>query len=366
MSNNSELAGNLSTLRKAYLKKFHTSKDSFFVASIFAGLFFSEKYRARSSDLEKLTHFTPNSWDWRQSQTHKKSGLKVIKYLDLDIDLKPADPETRQDYLRFFSQKCKELQIKPLSILRSPSGYRIAFQLKYPVFANNWQVLTLCEEALSLLKDVFQADKSPGLHSFTRLPINHNSIVMLESFNTISLRDILKRTLKPVLKHFETKPSPSPAREKNAGFWALRNNTAYTLGLICRSYGRDITFARDLVQGLGSLDSDRQLQDTLKSAYAHKHHATNRWCQDLCLGESVGEVARRFRILERCTKEETKLRQSEAARKTNDARKKNTRQRIFEAIETLKAQGETPTYRQIKKITGIALTTINANKNISC
>jgi len=351
MVSNSELGRDISILRRNYLRKFHTPKDTFFVASIFAGLFLSEKYRARSSDLEAHTHFTPNTWNWK-SKTHGLHGLQIIKYLDLDIDISP-DPKTRTEYLQFFGRKCQELSIKPFSILSTPGGYRIAFQLRYPVFADNRQVFHLCEAALVALKEIFQSDRSPGLSSFTRMPQSHNSILLLESFNTIILSEILKRAVKlsvPVT----VKPRAKAQAIQNVGFWALRNNTAYTLALICRSYGRDMAFTRNLVHSIGELDSERQLEDTLKSAYTDKHHATNKWCQDLCLGESVSDVARRFRIIQKCTPEETKEAQSSGGKKGRASVKNETIRKILAGVGELKEVGIEINATNIIKKTGIS------------
>lgn len=318
--------------KKDFISKFHTYRDTFFAAENIAGHWRFEKYRKTKTNTAHLTHFTPNNFSWR-ARTHAADGLQYIAYLFLDIDLDRyiPDGDTRLEYLKMLSAKCAELAVKPTAIIRTRRGYHIAFKLSYPYsVSKSPKIHDMAGETLERLKLYLTADIQPGLHSFMRLPQAQTDIVHLDPFQTIIIAELLKKLsgkTNKVKDKVKLDIKKKIVQVKGEGY---RNNTAYTLALLCKNYGRDMDYAKALVISLGGCETEREMMDTIRSAFKGRRKANNEWVQRLCLGASVSDAARRFGIYEPMPVSEIRARQRMAG--IDSARKRILNQLAAEGI----------------------------------
>lgn len=368
----------LTNLKQTFLNLHHDKKDMYFFAEqvkvkdYSAGFIVSKK--RKSVKVEEQTHFTPNCFDWK-SKTQTRENIRLIRMIGIDVDLSLDTPteKTRKEYLIFLDKKCEELEIEPFSILITPHGFHILFLLKY---YGKSEDIELIEDTEKKLQEKLEADLShSGVNALYRLPQKNLDVFYIsgkqniDSYGKIICSDLIKRIKVPKKR--------SGLTRKGKADWVMeegfRNNTAFTLALMCKDYGKNRDFTINLINNLGGCETQGETSGTVASAFKRDFHATNDWVRRLCLGENVGQVVRRFGInpkpeykreYVRKTKTESELKicKKKASIQSKEAKINNTMNKIIKAVKILKSEEKECSINEMARCTRIDKKTIRKYK----
>lgn len=346
-------------IKKRFLANIHRKDNIVFLASDEYNLFHSWKYRKRQlTKLQQASHASINNFRW-QAKHPSFQYLQEVNQVLLDIDC----PISQRDELIV---EClgilADYNILPQYIIKTPSG---GFHILISVEKKNGYGISVNESRLKMileletsLKDILpHADKSPTLTSFVRLPVQPNDIVLATTaeINVVSALKAL-RGIKTANQTIHV-----VKRQMTAFVDGTRNNSAYTLAMICRVYGKDKSYAQELIEAQGGCGATRELNSTIRSAYNARKNATNEWCRRLCLGDSVSQVARKYGIFEpkkyeRKTAAEVLRTKQETLQKANNKRLQRTEEKKQDILK-LREQGKK--YYEIAIQLGISLPTVH-------
>lgn len=261
-------------------------------------------------DVEGLSHWTPNVFrsfgytdtSKRYVRGHEEDNLAQVNTFVVDID---TDEYSVQDILMC----CIDNSIgRPTLILKTRRGYQVYFVLDKPIFIsnkNNSKIMKIAKRISQNIKmslHSVKADLYCNDFGFFRMPNSQNiewfDETAIYNFTILlnwSMREDDNRGSK--FTFYTGTRLPEGVQESltlSDWFNALlhtqhvkgckgqigRNNTIFTLALICMSEGKDESVALDLLDEYNSrLNyplSDSEVKCAVKSAYSGKYQGANK------------------------------------------------------------------------------------------
>lgn len=282
---------------------FAVRKKEHFTSQGVKGYIINSKERL-VQDAEQLTHFTPNVYrygaysDPKRTKVHGfvETNLHQINTFVVDIDTKAVSV---QDILL----ACLDDSIgAPTMIIESPRGYQVYFMLEKPFYISNKQDfrgLKVAKKIAANLKDSLKAVKADPFcndFGFFRVPKRDN-IAWLQLDQTYSFDDFVDWSMRysDCAPFFEVRPKSSTNGMMHSDwFYALvnatdikgckgqigRNNTLFTLALICYAEGKSADEAFDLVDefnaNLHHPLSGGALKAVVRSAYSGRYNGPSK------------------------------------------------------------------------------------------
>lgn len=255
-------------------------------------------------DAAHITHFTPNVYrygaysDPKRTKVHGfvETNLHQINTFVVDIDTKTVSV---QDILL----ACLDDSIgAPTMIIESPRGYQVYFMLTTPFYISNkndFRGLKVAKKIAANLKDSLKdvkADPFCNDFGFFRVP-NEQNIAWLQLQQTYTFDDFVDWSMRynECAPFFDVRPKPSTnSMMCTDWFHALvnatdikgakgqigRNNTLFTLALICYAEGKSADEAFDLIDEFNAnLHHPLQagaLKAVVRSAYSGRYHGPSK------------------------------------------------------------------------------------------
>ena len=250
---------------------------------------------------DNVTHFTPNVFrqykyadaDRRYIKGFAEENLQQINVFVIDID-------TKQHTVEDIQMACIDESIgRPTLILSTDRGYQVFFALEQPIFISNkndFRSLKVAKRISENLKKSLlsvSADQNCNDFGFFRIPTTKN-VVRFDPTATYSVKNLIDwsmrcdddagRTLYVVPQKMQIS-----SWTQSAWFQQLvtatdvkgekgqigRNNTLFTLALVCYQDGKDIGFATDLLEqynaNLRYRLTDQEVNTIINSAYSGKY-----------------------------------------------------------------------------------------------
>ncbi|MFJ7954196.1 primase C-terminal domain-containing protein [Lysinibacillus sp. NPDC096418] len=280
-------------------------------------------------DVEGLTHWTPNvfrSFGYTDNtkrfvKGHEETQLAQINTFVVDID---TDQHSVQDIL----MSCIDNSIgRPTLIIKTNRGYQVYFVLDKPMYIsnkNNFKLLKIAKRISQNIKMSLQsvnADLYCNDFGFFRIP-NSQNVVWLDdgaiySFDTLknwSMRQDDDRGRSFSVIHTGNLPDGVQAKASlsdwfNALLHATnikggkgqigRNNTMFTMALICMSEGKEESSTMDLLDEYNSrLDyplQAKEVHSAVRSAYSGKYKGAQK-CYVTQLLEQYVSQANSFNV----------------------------------------------------------------------
>ncbi|MBM7700642.1 primase C-terminal domain-containing protein [Kurthia huakuii] len=255
-------------------------------------------------DVARLSHFTPNVYrfgaytDTKRTIVHGfvETNLQQINAFVVDIDTKAFSV---QDILL----ACLDDSIgAPTAIVASPRGYQVYFVLSEPLFISNkndFQGLKVAKRIAANLKtslQAVQADPYCNDFGFFRAPTEQN-LVWVQLEQTYSIKQWIDWSMRQQedAPFYAVRPNPSTnnlmhtdwfhalvnsAHIKGAKGQIGRNNTLFTLALICYSEGKSANEAFDIIDefnaNLHQPLAHHELTTVVRSAYSGRYRGASK------------------------------------------------------------------------------------------
>ena len=258
-----------------------------------------------AAEANRLTHWTPNTYQRFGYTDDTRTYIKGFEDANLSqINTFVVDIDTKRHSVNDIMLACIDNSIgEPSMVLETPNGYQVYFILAQPIFIsnkNNFRSLVVAKRIANNLKlslSSVNADMYCNDFGFFRMPNAHNVVWYSEARYTVkelinwSMRqdDEESRTLF-VVPHKMTSRSVMESEWFAALLHATdikgqkgqigRNNTLFTLALVCYQEGMDKGRAYDLLDEFNSNLryplSVFDMRATLNSAYCGKYNGASR------------------------------------------------------------------------------------------
>lgn len=257
-------------------------------------------------DAPELTHFTPNVYRQFGYSDEKRRLIKGFEEKNLlQINTFVVDIDTKAYSVQEILMACMDDSIGlPTLIVASERGYQLYFVLSHPLFISNKQAfrgLTVAKRIADNLKrslKAVEADPFCNDFGFFRLPKADN-IVWAQLENTYDLATLINWSTR-LDDNVERPLFVVPSKLKTASvmnsewFQALihavdikgekgqigRNNTMFTLALVCFSEGWDKTRTFDLIDEYNARLryplKGAELRSILESAYSGRYKGASK------------------------------------------------------------------------------------------
>lgn len=264
---------------------------------------------ALHTEVDKITHWTPNTYRWGTYTDDKRQYIKGFDEKNLQqINTFVVDVDTQHvDVAKMLTASMKVLDQTPTFIIQTTAGFQLYFVLDVPAFisnANEFKGLRVAKRIAKNIKHAF-ANELPNVDTgcndfgFFRAP-NTTNIVFMNLESKCQFKNLMTWSTHYTAKH--NRPGLQLVSQKATAFDATqqpwfdkvvhltnvrgrkgqlgRNNVMFTLALACYSSGRSKQEALDLLDQFNSglqaeLKNYKEIEKVVHSAYSGKYKGAN-------------------------------------------------------------------------------------------